>query len=89
MSTNSSILVGTANKTVWIKVEGKVREYLDAGVVLVWVVDGKQKIVHVFRRDQAARHLAADELLTGEEVLPEFSLTVAQLCTVGSLPVSR
>jgi Uma2 family endonuclease len=73
----------------WDKVEVKVREYLDAGVVLVWVVDAKQQIVHIYRPDQVSRRLTADEILTGEEVLPEFSLTVGQLCAVGSLPAAQ
>ena len=52
----------------------KVRDYLDAGTPLVWVLDPKSKVTAVFRSGQPVRFLDEDGVLDGEDVLPGFSL---------------
>ena len=64
---------------VWIAVEEKVLEYLRAGSRLVWVVDPQTRTVHVYRPDGSAQILGCEETLTGEDVLPGFSVPVADL----------
>jgi len=60
-------------------VQEKVREYLDYGVQLIWVVHPAQRTVTVYTADRNARVLYEDEALDGGDVLPGFTLTVAEI----------
>lgn len=60
-------------------VQAKVREYLDAGVQLIWVVHPIQRTVTVYGADRNARVLYEDEILDGGDVLPGFAMTVADI----------
>lgn len=62
-----------------IDIEGKIRDYLAAGVNLVWVVYPELGRVHIYRADGSASVLAAPAELTGEDILPGFSVPVAEL----------
>jgi len=57
----------------------KVREYLDAGVKLVWVVDPTLKRVNVYRADGSGALLGENDDLTGENVIDGFSVRVGNL----------
>jgi Uma2 family endonuclease len=63
-------------------VDEKVNEYSDAGVPLVWVVSPPTRTVRIHRPRAAARGplsgLSAADVITGEDVLPGFSCTVAE-----------
>ena len=61
------------------EVEGKVVEYLHAGVRLVWIVNPQTRIVRVHRADGTSGWLTEADELSGEDVLPGFSCRVAQL----------
>lgn len=61
------------------KVQTKVREYLDAGVRLIWVADPGAQSVHVFRPGQRGVVLWSQDELTGEDVLSGFRCQVADL----------
>lgn len=52
----------------------KVRDYLDAGTPLVWVLDPKAPITAVFRPEAPVRFVDADGALDGEDVIPGFTL---------------
>jgi Uma2 family endonuclease len=58
---------------------GKVAMYLEAGVKLVWLVDPATRTVAVFRPDAAPTTLHAGDTLDGGEVLPEFTVPVAEI----------
>jgi Uma2 family endonuclease len=60
-------------------VQEKVREYLDHGVQLIWVVHPVQRTVTVYTADRNARVLYEDETLDGGDILPGFTLTVADI----------
>lgn len=60
-------------------IEEKVRLYLAAGVLLVWVVDPAWRTVHIHRADSSEQHSTEDDELAGEDVLPGFPLPLAQL----------
>lgn len=60
-------------------VQGKIEEYLSAGVRLVWLINPETKIVQVYRRDGTVSHLRGDAELTGEDVLPGFRCTLGEL----------
>ena len=61
------------------EVLGKVSDYLAAGCRLVWVVNPAREEVSVFRSPFAPRILTGEHVLEGEDVLPGFSVTVAEL----------
>lgn len=52
----------------------KVTEYLRAGVRLVWLVFPESRTVWVFRQNGTANWLMGDAELSGEDVLPGFSV---------------
>lgn len=57
----------------------KVREYLVAGVNLVWVVNQKRQVVTVYAPGVPARTLRGTDVLSGEDVLPELAVRVGDL----------
>lgn len=57
----------------------KVREYLDAGVQIVWVVQPSRRMVTVYHPDRTARLYYDDASLDGGSVLPGFTLPVADI----------
>lgn len=60
-------------------VADKVMEYLDAGVRLVWLIDPIRETVTVYSSDRTARILTITDELDGGDVLPGFSVPVAQI----------
>jgi len=62
-----------------IETEAKVGDYLRAGARLVWVVYPELRIVRVHRANGISEVVAAGGTLSGEDVLPGFSLPLSQL----------
>ena len=60
----------------YTEVTEKVEEYLRAGVRLVWVVDPKSRTVTLY---PGAHTIKKENLLTGGEVLPGFSVPISRL----------
>jgi Uma2 family endonuclease len=60
-------------------VEVKVNEYLSAGVRLVWVISPTAKTILIRRPDKTCAALHANDVLSGEDVLPGFTCPVAEL----------
>jgi Uma2 family endonuclease len=59
----------------------KVREYLQAGVQLVWVIYPSAREIHVFdeRTPSVVSRLQITDVLRGEPVLPDFELALTTL----------
>ncbi len=57
----------------------KVGDYLEAGTRLVWVADPETETVSAYRGLQQVRVYRSGEELPGEDVLPGFSLKVAEI----------
>jgi Uma2 family endonuclease len=57
----------------------KIAMYFEAGVRLVWLVNPATKLVTVFRPDADASVLGVGDVLDGGEVLPGFSIPVADI----------
>ncbi len=57
----------------------KVQDWLEAGCQIVWVVDPALRTISVYRRDGEVSLLRAADVLTGEGVLPEFVVAVAEI----------
>lgn len=62
-----------------VEVQQKVRDYLEAGSRLVWVVAPRPRTVTVYRPDGSARLVREPGALEGEDVLPGFALPLAEL----------
>lgn len=60
-------------------VNDKVLVYLEAGVRLVWVADFRRRSVTVYAADRTARVLIEGDHLDGADVLPGFSVPIADL----------
>ena len=61
------------------KVQAKVLEYLEAGTLLVWVIEPRRQTVTVYRADHSAHLLLDSDSLSGEDVLPGFSLLISEI----------
>jgi Uma2 family endonuclease len=57
----------------------KAKFYISSGVRLVWLVFPRQKIVEVYRPEQPSEMLTGSDTLDGYDVLPGFSLPIANL----------
>ena len=51
----------------------KVGEWLEAGTLLVWVIDPRRAEARVYRADGSLSVIDADGQLDGEDVLPGFA----------------
>jgi Uma2 family endonuclease len=60
-------------------IDEKARDYIRAGVDLVWVVYPRTRSVLVYRPDAAPTMFGAGETLSGGETLPDLELSVSEL----------
>jgi Uma2 family endonuclease len=61
------------------EMERKLGEYLSAGVRLIWYVDPEERVVDVYAGSPTARRLTTSDTLDGGDVLPGFTLKLAEL----------
>ncbi len=54
----------------------KMQEYLDNGTRLGWIINRKTREVEIYRQGQTVEILTNPESLSGENILPEFSLNL-------------
>ncbi|HUT11742.1 MAG TPA: Uma2 family endonuclease [Thermoguttaceae bacterium] len=57
----------------------KVQDWLGAGCRVVWVVDPGTRTVSVYRGEKQVTILTVSDEVTGEDVVPEFRLPVAEI----------
>ncbi len=60
-------------------VQAKITEYLQAGVRLVWLVEPQTRTVTVYKSLDVVRILLQQDTLDGGEILPGFTLPLADL----------
>lgn len=60
-------------------VQEKVREYLDRGVRMIWIVDPEVRTLTVYRSRKDVCILEETDTLSDEDVLPGFSCKVAEI----------
>ncbi|HEY4690142.1 MAG TPA: Uma2 family endonuclease [Anaerolineae bacterium] len=63
----------------WNDVIQKLREYFSVGVRLVWVAHPETRTVYAYRSMTDVREFGESDALTGDDVLPGFSVLVASL----------
>jgi Uma2 family endonuclease len=61
------------------EMERKRREYFDAGVRLVWIIDPKTQSATAYSSPTKSRHVGPDQSLDGGEILPGFRLSLKEL----------
>jgi Uma2 family endonuclease len=64
----------------------KLREYFDAGVVLVWLIDPRKRTARVYSTVDRSTLVRADQALDGGAVLPGFVLPLSDLLDRGRRP---
>ncbi len=64
----------------------KVREYFDAGVTLVWLIDPRKRTARVFSGTGKSVLIRAHQALDGGPVLPGFVLILSDLLDRGRRP---
>ena len=57
----------------------KVAEYLRAGALLVWIIDPEERSATVHRADGTVETYGADGVLDGGDLLPGFTLHLAEI----------
>ena len=62
-----------------IDLHQKLADYFSVGVRLVWVADPEARIVHAYRSLTDVSAVGMGDLLTAEDILPGFVVTVASL----------
>jgi Uma2 family endonuclease len=62
-----------------VDIQQKVRDYLEGGARLVWIIAPQAKTVTVYRADGSARLLREHDNLEGEDVLPGLTIPLAEL----------
>lgn len=61
------------------KLRRKMEEYLDNGARLGWLIDPQNQRVEIYRPGQSVEILENPETLSGESVLPGFTLSLKRL----------
>jgi len=73
-------VVELRSKTDTLKeLRAKMQEYLENGAQLGWLIDPKNKRVEIYRPGQAVEVLEHPITLSGEQVLPGFTLTLKRV----------
>ena len=70
--------VASPNDTL-IELEEKIDDWLSAGARLVWLVSPTRKTVTMYRPGQTPRIIGERDTLSGEDVVPGFAVTVADI----------
>lgn len=60
------------------ELQEKVDEYLERGVILIWIFDPQKKRVHVYRDDRRTT-LGQGDVLSGEDVLPGLEVRLVEV----------
>ena len=60
-------------------VQAKIKQWLTAGVRIVWELNPRTRILTVHRSGAEPRQLHPDDILSGEDVLPGFALPLRRI----------
>jgi Uma2 family endonuclease len=61
--------------------QAKMQEYLDNGVQLGWLIEPEAKTVEIYRSQHSVEILNNPQTLSGENILPGFSLDLTEIFT--------
>ncbi|CCQ53111.1 Protein of unknown function DUF820 [Crocosphaera watsonii WH 8502] len=57
----------------------KMQEYMENGARLGWLINRRQKQVEIYRPDQEVEILQNPQFLSGETILPDFTLDLTDI----------
>ena len=60
-------------------VQAKVREYMENGARLGWLIDPQNKVVEIYRPNQDVEIIQSPKTLSGEDVLSGFTLDLSEI----------
>jgi Uma2 family endonuclease len=63
----------------WTEAQEKLAEYFAIDVKMVWIVDPQLEQVHVYRSPEQVKLLRKEDELTGEEILPGFTIPLTEI----------
>lgn len=73
-------VVGLRSKTDRLKtLQSKMREYIENGARLGWLIDTKERKVHIYRADKTVEILDNPIKISGEDVLQGFELDLTEI----------
>jgi Uma2 family endonuclease len=61
------------------KLQNKMKEYIENGARLGWLIDPKERRVHVYRADKSTEILVNPQTISGEDVLTGFELDLTEI----------
>jgi Uma2 family endonuclease len=61
------------------KTRAKMREYMDNGARLGWLINRQQQQVEIYRPNREVEILPSPKTLSGEDVLPGFVVDLAEI----------
>jgi len=61
------------------KLQNKMKEYIENGARLGWLIDPKERRVYVYRGDKTSEVLDNPKTVSGENVLPDFELDLTEI----------
>ncbi len=61
------------------KTRAKMKEYMENGASLGWLINRKQKQIEIYRPKQEVEILESPQTVSGEDVLPGFVLDLAEI----------
>lgn len=70
-----------SNSDTFKSLQDKMKEYMDNGAKLGWLIDPKNRRIEVYRGKKTAEMLTAPNNISGETVLPGFVLNLRQIWT--------
>jgi Uma2 family endonuclease len=76
------------NDTV-LELDEKIKEYLDAGVRLIWVINPDLRTVKIYRPGRPITEVCNGDELSGEDVVPGFACKVSNLFAALNPPPSE
>jgi Uma2 family endonuclease len=63
----------------WMEAQEKLAEYFAIDVKIVWIIDPQLEQVHIYRSPEQMRLLRKQDTLTGEDILPGFSIALTEI----------
>jgi len=64
-------------------IEAKMREYIENGARLGWLLDPEERKAHIYRPDEQTRTLDKPEKISGDPILPSFVLELKPIWEPG------
>ena len=62
-----------------VEVRKKMELWVEAGVRLAWEYNPRTKLMTVYRPDKEPQEIGLDEIVSGEDVIPGFSMTLREM----------